>query len=232
MNEFRAALLAVFLLLSLTLAGCETVQTTQPGTVGVDRKQSMILSSAEVDNAAVQAYTQTMQGAAKKGALNRDPAQVNRVRAIASRLIPATGAFRADAPGWKWEVNVVTVARRSTPGACPAARSRCTPGSHREAASSPTTEAGGRDGTRDRAMRCASTAASARRRQMAQQADRAGRARRGAAGHSADGGVEPRAASWRDVDGRPAVLARVRSARPTASASSSPRAPATTRAPR
>ena len=33
---------------------------------------------------------------------------MNRVRAIASRLIPATGAFRADAPGWKWDVNVVT----------------------------------------------------------------------------------------------------------------------------
>ena len=108
MNDFRAPLLAVFVLLSLTVAGCETVQTTQPGTVGVDRKQSMMLSSAEVDKAAVQAYAQTMQGAAKKGALNRDPAQVNRVRAIAGRLIPATGAFRADAPGWKWDVNVVT----------------------------------------------------------------------------------------------------------------------------
>ena len=33
---------------------------------------------------------------------------MNRVRAIASRLIPATGAFRNDAPGWKWDVNVVT----------------------------------------------------------------------------------------------------------------------------
>ena len=53
MHEFRAPLLAVFVLLSLTLAGCETVQTTQPGTVGVDRKQSMMLSSAEVDKAAV-----------------------------------------------------------------------------------------------------------------------------------------------------------------------------------
>jgi predicted Zn-dependent protease len=100
---FLPAMLAAVLL----LGSCETVQTTQPGTVAVERKQTMLLSSAEVDKAAGQAYQQTLNGAAKKGALNRDPDQVNRVRAIAGRLIPATGAFRSDAPRWKWEVNVV-----------------------------------------------------------------------------------------------------------------------------
>jgi predicted Zn-dependent protease len=30
-----------------------------------------------------------------------------RVRAIASRIQPQTRVFRADAPGWKWEVNVI-----------------------------------------------------------------------------------------------------------------------------
>jgi predicted Zn-dependent protease len=92
----------------LLLAACQTVQTTQSGTVGVDRKQSMILSSAEVNRAAEQSYQQTMQDAARKGTLNRNPAQVQRVRAVTGRLIPATRAFRADAPGWKWEVNVIT----------------------------------------------------------------------------------------------------------------------------
>jgi predicted Zn-dependent protease len=98
----------ILLLATLALASCQTVQTTQSGTVGVDRRQTMMLSSAEVNRGAEQAYQQTLKQAMQKGTLNRDPAQVQRVRAIASRLIPATGAFRGDAPGWKWEVSVIT----------------------------------------------------------------------------------------------------------------------------
>src|ERR1700754_5204337 len=86
----------VALMLGLALAACQSVQTTQGGAVGVDRKQHMLLSSADVDKAAVQAYAETMQAAQKKGQLNRDAGQVARVRAIAQRLIPATGAFRPD----------------------------------------------------------------------------------------------------------------------------------------
>jgi len=102
-----------FLAIPLALAaaafgGCETVDTTQPGTVGVDRDQRMMLSSAEVNKAAVQAYQLTLKEAAKKGALNRDAAQVARVRTIAQRLIPATASFRPDAPRWAWEVNVIS----------------------------------------------------------------------------------------------------------------------------
>ena len=100
-------------LVALTLAAlyaCETVQTTQGGAVGVERKQSMsfMVSSAQMDRSAADAYAQVLADARKKNQLNQDPAQVARVRAIANRLIPATGAFRGDAPGWKWEVNVIT----------------------------------------------------------------------------------------------------------------------------
>ena len=35
-------------------------------------------------------------------------AVVQRVRGIATRLTAATGAFRSDAPGWRWEVNVIS----------------------------------------------------------------------------------------------------------------------------
>jgi predicted Zn-dependent protease len=91
-----------------TLAGCSTVRTTQGGAVGVDRSQAMLVSSAEVDKAASQEYAKTIGAARQKGLLDRDPAQVQRVQTIANRLIVQTGAFRKDAPGWKWEVHVIT----------------------------------------------------------------------------------------------------------------------------
>jgi predicted Zn-dependent protease len=104
----RARMFTLAMLVALALASCQTVQTTQPGAVGVERKQAMMLSSAEVDKAAGQAYQQTMQQAAKKGLLNNNAAQVARVKGIAQRLIPATAVFRPDAPRWAWEVNVIT----------------------------------------------------------------------------------------------------------------------------
>jgi predicted Zn-dependent protease len=94
---------------SLTvLTACQSVQTTQPGAVGVDRKQSMMVSSEEVNASAAKAYQQLVAGAAQKGLVNRDAAQLARVRSIAQRLIQQTGAFRPDAPGWAWETNVLT----------------------------------------------------------------------------------------------------------------------------
>jgi predicted Zn-dependent protease len=92
----------------LLLAGCQSVSTTQPGAVGVERKQTMMVSSADMNRSAVKAYGQILAEAQKKGQLNRDPAEFARVRAIAGRLIPQTGGFRPDAPGWQWEVNVIT----------------------------------------------------------------------------------------------------------------------------
>src|SRR5262245_866019 len=100
-----------FLALALAaLCGCQTVETTQSGVVGVDRKQKMssLVSASQMDRSAADAYAQVLADARKKNQLNRDPAQVERVRAIARRLIPNTAAFRTDAPGWKWEVNVIT----------------------------------------------------------------------------------------------------------------------------
>jgi predicted Zn-dependent protease len=90
-------------------AGCQSVQTTSAGAVGVDRKQSMsaLVSEADLRRGSEQAYAQLMGQARQKGALNADPALTQRVRAIAQRMIPTTAAFRPDAPGWKWEVNVL-----------------------------------------------------------------------------------------------------------------------------
>ncbi|MGW8183274.1 MAG: M48 family metallopeptidase [Burkholderiales bacterium] len=93
---------------AFALSSCQTVQTTQPGAVGVQRKQSMLLSSQEVNQGAARAYREELKKAAAKGALNRNAAQVARVRAIARRLEAASGAFRPDAPRWAWETNVIT----------------------------------------------------------------------------------------------------------------------------
>jgi len=92
------------------LAACETVQTTDAGAVGVTRKQqvSSVVSAKEVEQMAAKEYAQVMGEAQKKGLLNRNPQQVQRVQTIAQRLIPQTRVFRQDAPGWPWESNVLT----------------------------------------------------------------------------------------------------------------------------
>ena len=94
------------------LSACQSVQTTQPGVVGVERKQTMtsLLPASQVNGGAEKAYQQVLQDARKKNQLNRDAAQLARVKQVAERLIPATSAFRNDAQGWKWEVNVITSA--------------------------------------------------------------------------------------------------------------------------
>ena len=100
------------------LAACETVQTTEAGAVGVTRKQqvSSVVSAKEVEAAADKQYDEMMAEAQKKGLLNRNAQQVQRVRAIAQRLIPQTRVFRQDAPGWAWEVNVLTSKGRQRVG--------------------------------------------------------------------------------------------------------------------
>jgi predicted Zn-dependent protease len=92
---------------ALGLTGCETVSTTQGGVVGVDRKQAMLVSSAEINQAAAQEYKKVLAQASQQGKLNRNAQQVQRVRAITQRLVPHTAAFRSDAPSWQWEANVI-----------------------------------------------------------------------------------------------------------------------------
>lgn len=98
----------VIALLTLSLVACESVSTTQPGTVGIARQQTMMVSSQEVNQAAASEYQKVLAAARQKGVLDRDAALVQRVRNVAARLIPQTGAFRSDAPGWAWETHVIS----------------------------------------------------------------------------------------------------------------------------
>jgi predicted Zn-dependent protease len=101
--------IALSLILASMLWGCQTVETTQGGTVGVDRQQRMAVSSEEVEAGAQKAYAQMMGEAQKKGALDRDAAQVARVKTIIQRLIAQTPTFRPDATKWQWEAHVISL---------------------------------------------------------------------------------------------------------------------------
>jgi predicted Zn-dependent protease len=93
---------------AILVTACQSVQTTQPGAIGVTRKQLMSVSSQQVDEGAKVAYDQEVNKARQSGALNKDKQVYDRVQKISQRLIPQTKVFRPDAPGWAWEVNVQT----------------------------------------------------------------------------------------------------------------------------
>ena len=96
----------VTIVVVMALVACTT--TTEEGTVGVQRSQLILVSSAEMEKTAATQYTQLISSESPKGNVNRDPKQTERVRGIAKRLIPQTAVFRKDAVDWKWEVNVLT----------------------------------------------------------------------------------------------------------------------------
>lgn len=102
-------LLTAFALSASLLAGCQTVETTQPGVVGVNRPQRMAVSSEEVNASAEKQYAQMMAEAQKKNALDRDSGQVERVKRVVGRLVPQTPVFRPDAAKWPWEAHVISV---------------------------------------------------------------------------------------------------------------------------
>lgn len=104
-NTLAAGLFALF-----ALSGCQTVHTTQPGVVGVNRTQTVspLVDRKSLDQQATLQYQQIVKQAQSKNALNRNPEETARVRRIADRLIPQTVVFRPDSRDWKWEVNVLS----------------------------------------------------------------------------------------------------------------------------
>ncbi|MCG6574508.1 M48 family peptidase [Pseudomonas sp. AF32] len=93
----------------LLLAGCQSVNTTSGGAVGVERKQYMfsMLSADEVNQMYAQSYQKTVGEANTQGALDKTSSEAKRVQAIASRLIAQAPVFRPDSAQWKWEVNLI-----------------------------------------------------------------------------------------------------------------------------
>ncbi|MDI3356034.1 M48 family metallopeptidase [Pseudomonas sp. UYIF39] len=93
----------------LLLAGCQSVNTTSGGAVGVERKQYMfsMLSTDEVNQMYAQSYQKTVGEANTKGVLDKTSNEAKRVQAIADRLIAQAPVFRPDSAQWKWEVNLI-----------------------------------------------------------------------------------------------------------------------------
>lgn len=91
------------------LNGCETVNTTSAGNVGVVREQRMftLLPSEQVNQAYAQDYQKTLGQASSKNELDKTSADAKRIQAIADRLIAQAPTFRPDSAQWKWEVNLI-----------------------------------------------------------------------------------------------------------------------------
>jgi len=94
---------------AVLLAGCQSVNTTNGGAVGVERKQYMLtmLSPQELDQMYAQSYQQTLSEASAKGEVDKTSANAKRVQAIANRLIAQAPFFRPDAAQWQWQVNLI-----------------------------------------------------------------------------------------------------------------------------
>jgi predicted Zn-dependent protease len=75
--------------------------------VQVRKPKLMVVPESMVNRTAEQQYLQMKQQAASRGLLNRDAPQVQRVRAVADRLIPQGRRFNAESDAWAWEVNVI-----------------------------------------------------------------------------------------------------------------------------
>lgn len=94
---------------ALLLSGCESVNTTSGGAVGVERQQYMfsMLSTDQVNQMYAQSYQQKVGEASSKGVLDKSSADARRVEAIANRLIAQAPIFRPDSARWQWEVNLI-----------------------------------------------------------------------------------------------------------------------------
>ena len=105
-TAFISLRMALVLTLPLLTVGCAS--TTQSGVVGAERKQLLLVSSAQAEQGAAAFYAKEKDKYAKVGALNANAQQTARVKTIVNDLIEQAGAFRPDTRNWKWEVSVIS----------------------------------------------------------------------------------------------------------------------------
>jgi predicted Zn-dependent protease len=107
---FSAAVLAGGASLSLP-ALAQQAATADAGVradVGKESTFTKLVSAEQVEQAAAQQYAQMMRNAADQRALGPDNhPQVQRLRAIAQRIVPFTENWNPRARQWRWEVNLL-----------------------------------------------------------------------------------------------------------------------------
>ena len=97
--------LCVSFTLIIFLSAC--ANTTRPGAVGVDRSQLMLISTSEVNRLSASSYNEEVQKAKEKNILINSGPSYERLKRIANRLIPQTGAFRDDTRDWQWQLALI-----------------------------------------------------------------------------------------------------------------------------
>ena len=101
----RLALRRTFL---LAAAGAAATPVLAQVDVGKTSAMAKLEPAGTLEKSAAQQYSQMMAEAKAQGALaSPNNAQLQRLRAIAQRLVPHTPQWNERAPGWKWEVNLI-----------------------------------------------------------------------------------------------------------------------------
>jgi predicted Zn-dependent protease len=88
----------------LTILGCAS--TTKPGSVGISRKQLLLVPASTVEQAALTNYNQQALKAKDAGRLVSGP-EYGRLLRIATRVQAKVPVFREDTAQWKWELILI-----------------------------------------------------------------------------------------------------------------------------
>jgi predicted Zn-dependent protease len=92
------------MLIALGLIAVVTACQTNPVS---GRKQLVLVSENQAQQAAAQSYAQTLTEAKQKNSLDTDPALTQRVKRITDRLIVQAGNMYPPSKGWQWSVAVI-----------------------------------------------------------------------------------------------------------------------------
>ena len=107
-NVLTALAMAVGLAVTApAVNGCVSVGSTTSNSSTTDRTQIMLVSEAEVNQAAVKNYNDVLTKAKLYKNLNTDAKSTKRVKAIGQKLIAKAPQFRPESKNWNWEINVI-----------------------------------------------------------------------------------------------------------------------------